>query len=153
MGEGDGVRARSLYEESLAVGTEQESPWPLRMLGFVALGEGDLSAARRYFLDSIERYRRLEVPLGQVECLNGFARLALEQANLEKAGRILGAVAALLRKLVGGTLHGQDRREYERSLAVARAALDDRGFAAAWAAGQAMTLDQAVAYALEPEGG
>jgi hypothetical protein len=40
------------------------------------------------------------------------------------------------------------RAEHEAMLAAARAALDERAFAAALAAGQAMTLDQAVTEAM-----
>jgi hypothetical protein len=41
-----------------------------------------------------------------------------------------------------------DRTNYERSVTAARAQLDEATFAKAWAEGQAMTLDKAVAYAL-----
>jgi hypothetical protein len=39
--------------------------------------------------------------------------------------------------------------EYERSVATARAALDEATFAAVFAEGQRMSFDQAIAYALE----
>jgi hypothetical protein len=38
---------------------------------------------------------------------------------------------------------------YERGVAAARALLDQATFAAAWAAGRAMTLEQAIAEALD----
>jgi hypothetical protein len=38
---------------------------------------------------------------------------------------------------------------YERAVAIVRAQLDEATFAAAWAAGRTMTLEQAIAYALE----
>ena len=41
-----------------------------------------------------------------------------------------------------------DRAEYERDLAAARAKLSEDAFAAAWAEGRTMTLEQAVEYAL-----
>jgi lactam utilization protein B len=41
------------------------------------------------------------------------------------------------------------QRELERDMTAARAQLDEATWAAAWAAGQAMTLEQAIAYALE----
>ncbi|HJZ45519.1 MAG TPA: hypothetical protein VKE41_00065 [Roseiflexaceae bacterium] len=37
----------------------------------------------------------------------------------------------------------------DRDIATTRAQLDDATFAAAWAEGRAMTLEQAIAYALE----
>ena len=42
--------------------------------------------------------------------------------------------------------------QYQREVAAARAVLDDATFAAAWAEGRAMTLEQAVAYALAGSG-
>jgi predicted ATPase len=144
--EGDDARARSSYQECLALGIMPE--WAWRSLGYTALIEGDQAAARRYLRDSLEWYRNHGMPLGQVECLNGFAGLALAQEKWEKAGRILGAVAALHRKLFGGTMHGRDRRENERFLTAARATLSESGFPAAWVTGEAMTLEEAVDFAL-----
>jgi hypothetical protein len=46
-------------------------------------------------------------------------------------------------------LEPTDRADYERSVSVARERLDEPVFAAAWADGRAMTLEQAIAYALE----
>jgi hypothetical protein len=45
-----------------------------------------------------------------------------------------------------------DRRADEQALAAARAALGETEFAAAWAKGQVMTLEQAVVYALQKGG-
>ncbi len=41
---------------------------------------------------------------------------------------------------------------YEQALASSRSHADADAFAAAWAEGRAMTLEQAIAYALEPVG-
>jgi hypothetical protein len=41
-----------------------------------------------------------------------------------------------------------DRADYERFVALAHAGLDDNTFAAAWAEGRSMTMEQAIAYAL-----
>ena len=45
-----------------------------------------------------------------------------------------------------------DSPVYVRGVAEARAKLDAAAFAADWAAGRAMTLEQAVAYALTEDG-
>jgi hypothetical protein len=42
-----------------------------------------------------------------------------------------------------------DREALDQAVALARAGLEEVAAAAAWAEGQAMTLEQAVAYALE----
>jgi hypothetical protein len=41
-----------------------------------------------------------------------------------------------------------DKPEYDRNVAIARAGLDEVSFAAAWAEGQKMALDEAVQLAL-----
>jgi hypothetical protein len=41
-----------------------------------------------------------------------------------------------------------DRDDHERAVALAHARLGEETFAAAWAEGQAMSLEEAVAYAL-----
>ena len=48
-------------------------------------------------------------------------------------------------------LYPVQRRELERSQAIARTHLDPQAWETAWTEGRAMTLEQAVAYALAPE--
>ena len=64
-----------------------------------------------------------------------------------RATRLLGAVAALLETL-GGVLDSLDRTVYDQALATARSRLDAAAFAAAWAEGQAQTIEQAIAETL-----
>jgi len=51
----------------------------------------------------------------------------------------------------GFRLFLRDQAEFDHWLATAHAQLDDAVFAAAWAEGQAMTLEQAIEYALAPD--
>jgi hypothetical protein len=44
-----------------------------------------------------------------------------------------------------------DRAAYDRSVAGARASVDEEAFSAAWAASRSMTLEQALAEALKEE--
>jgi hypothetical protein len=52
---------------------------------------------------------------------------------------------------VGSPLQPRERAEYERSRSGARAVLGEAATAAGWEAGQAMSLEQAVALALAVE--
>jgi hypothetical protein len=77
-----------------------------------------------------------------------FAILAAQQGACERAVRLVGAVPE--------RAHPRVRMHYpylwaelEVALATARQALSAAAFAAAWAVGQAMTPEQAVACALE----
>jgi hypothetical protein len=64
-----------------------------------------------------------------------------------RAARLLGAAEAL-RTVIGVQRPPAARPAYTRDVASARALLDDATFAAAWAAGRALTLEQAIAEAL-----
>ncbi len=64
---------------------------------------------------------------------------------------VLGGAEAQF-EAIGAAMWPADRLEYERSVAAVRSTLSEEAFAAAWAEGRAMTLEQAIAYALEPTG-
>ena len=64
------------------------------------------------------------------------------------ARRGCGGAADRLRAALGCRQAPAARATYERALATARAQLDEATFDAAWAAGQALTLEEAIAYAM-----
>ena len=67
----------------------------------------------------------------------------------ERAARLLSAAATLLESIgLSVAVRPELRADYDRYVAVARAQLNESAFAAAWAEGRAMSLDQAVAEAL-----
>jgi hypothetical protein len=70
------------------------------------------------------------------------------EGDSERAARLLGAAGGQATPFSAPT-DPASRADYERTLAAVRAGLSEEGFAAAWAEGQAMTLEQAVAYASE----
>jgi non-specific serine/threonine protein kinase len=75
------------------------------------------------------------------------AGLAVAQGRAARAARLFGAVAGV-RTATGRTMPEGLRVQYDHDLAAARAALGQAAFAAAWTAGQALTLEGAVAEAL-----
>ncbi|MDI3341961.1 MAG: LuxR C-terminal-related transcriptional regulator, partial [Sphaerobacter sp.] len=77
-------------------------------------------------------------------CLAGLAgALGGGWAEALDAAQYLGAADAL-RAAIGAQWEPADRAEYERSVQVVRATLDDVAFAAAWSRGRTMTLAEAV---------
>ncbi len=78
---------------------------------------------------------------------------ALAQGQKERAARLLGAAEAL-REALGLGIQGAARywrRLSERMGEAVRAASLEQAFAAAWAEGRAMSLEQAIGAALEAE--
>jgi hypothetical protein len=84
---------------------------------------------------------------GIAESFAGLAAVSSMQQQMVQATQLLGAVAALLES-IGGSLETMERIVYDRALGAVQSALGDDHFAAAWAAGRALTVEQAVALAL-----
>jgi hypothetical protein len=70
------------------------------------------------------------------------------QNDFQRAVRLYGAAEAL-REAIGMPLPLYERTQYERDIEASRKNLDERTFTNARAEGRAMTLEQAVAFALE----
>jgi hypothetical protein len=80
--------------------------------------------------------------------LESLAGLAAARGQARRAAR-LGGAAAALRQEKGAPLPPAERSTHERAVHTVRTALGDEAFATAWAEGQALPREQAVAYALE----
>jgi hypothetical protein len=80
--------------------------------------------------------------------LDGYAGLAAARGQAARGLRLAGAAAAA-REAAGERLWVGEQPELDRWLAPARAALSEPDGAAAWAEGSAMTLEQAIADALD----
>jgi hypothetical protein len=80
----------------------------------------------------------------------GFLAVAAGQDadGARRAGRLYGA-AESLREAIGWPRAPAEWEEHEGQVAAARARLGEAAFATAWAEGRAMTLEQAIAHALE----
>jgi hypothetical protein len=115
-------------------------------MGETALALGDTVAATTYFTQSLRICRRLGDP-AIAWSLAGLASVAALCGQPERAARLAGAVE-ILREATGKRSAPASRANYERAVASARSQLDEATFAAAWAQGRAMSLDQAVAEAL-----
>jgi DNA-binding NarL/FixJ family response regulator len=73
--------------------------------------------------------------------------MATAVGRAEQAARLFEASAAL-RERHGAGLWPRERERLDRAIAPARARLSETDFAAAWAAGRALALDQAIAEAM-----
>jgi len=151
--EGDLTRARELHEQALTLHRRLENKIRLAIaladLGFVLIHFGELDRSQALFKEELS----IELELGTAEvswAFRGFAFLANARGQPLRAVRLLGAWEAQC-KTTGYHIEPADRPDYERNLASLRAQLDKATFEAAWAEGQAMTLEQVVAYALDAE--
>jgi predicted ATPase len=158
--EGDYARARARLEEFgrrsdapiAGPGIGQAASQDLLALeyGSLARAEGRYDEARAHFHGALRRLRRRGEGglLGSAACMAGMLEIARGEAA--RGVTLLAAGAGGAGPI--GTVHVPAvRAEAPGFLERARQALGEAGYAAAWAAGRAMPLEQAIAYALEDE--
>jgi predicted ATPase/DNA-binding CsgD family transcriptional regulator/transcriptional regulator with XRE-family HTH domain len=148
----DDDRAAAFYEESLRICRELDNTFGIALelhnLGYIAQHQGDPGRAAAYFVESLTVSRELGNKEGIARCLAGIAGVARLSGQLEPAARLCGAAEGLF-AAIGAVPDPADQVEYDRNLAAIRAQLDPATFDAAWAAGEAFTIEEAVAEALD----
>jgi predicted ATPase/DNA-binding SARP family transcriptional activator/class 3 adenylate cyclase len=153
--QGDGVSARAFFEEALAMAQSVGDRWHIARLtanlGAVALQGGECEQARALYQEALVRCQEVADKRAVVGCLFGLAAVAA-QAQLPTqwaaAARLFGAAEAL-REAMGAHFAPFDAPPgCDRNVAAIRAQLSDEAIAAAWTEGRAMSLEQAVSYAL-----
>jgi tetratricopeptide (TPR) repeat protein len=150
---GNPQEAEPFYHEGLelfeAMGDRRGATMMLSNLAFVAYHQRHLQHARALFQKSYA----LNLLVGRQEeyanTLTGMAGIIAAQNEPERAVRLLAAADSLLETIGATTLFVAEQVDYKRILDNVRAQLDPATFEAAWAEGRAMTLEQAVADALE----
>jgi tetratricopeptide (TPR) repeat protein len=152
--QGDLVGAQAFHEESLVLFRELGDRWGvaavLSNLGHVIWRQGDHGRAQVLYEESLVLTRELGDKASIAELLEGFAQLAGAQEQFQREALLLAAAEAL-RQAVGAPRLPDEQAEYEQGVDQVRPALGEDAFATAWAGGQAMTLDEAVALALSSD--
>lgn len=151
--EGDYPQAQQYYKECLALidqtgGLSTMAGWMLVKFGHATLWQGDLTTAKDLLAQSMRHFTRANEKIGIVFTVEGLARLALEQRQSAQAASLL-AWADVFRKTIDNPRPPLEQIDVDRDLAIIRAQLDDETIATAQAEGQTMTMEKAIAYALE----
>ena len=151
--QGDYPRATALLEETLTKFRELGDNWGIAFaeasLGIVAWYRRDYERAAALYKESLTLRSELGDKRGTATCLVGLAGVAGALGQAERAAVLFGAAEAL-REAIGLPLPPFIRDDYERYVAAARGMLDGAAFAAAWARGRAMTLEQAIDDVMSP---
>jgi len=129
------------------VGYEQGIAEVAGYMGDLALDMGDLASAREHYADGLQRSWACGDKRGSAHCWEGMAILAVVDGDPEHALH-LGGAAAALRHACSAALPPSSRARLVGSLDRARRVLGQAAAETAWAEGQAMTPDEAMAYAL-----
>ena len=149
------------FEQCLAhcreLGDKEWIAGTLSTLGRVRQYQGEHLRAKALLAESLLLYRDVGEMGGVAYALEGHADCAAQEAldspgraGIVKAVRLFGAAEAL-REAAGQPRPMYDQRKYDRAVAAVHEQLGEALFESVWAEGRAMTLEQAVAYALEGE--
>jgi predicted ATPase len=151
MQRGDLPRARTYLEESLAGsrerGSDQQTGNAAADLGVLSLYEHRYDDAVPLFVESLEMARRTGWPLNIAYCLRGLGCVAVANAEIETAARLLGG-AESVEETIGELPQPYARRVYDEAAARVRGRLEEPAISAAWAAGRALSEADAVSFAL-----
>ena len=152
--EGNDEAARPFIEEALVIfGRLGDSLYVgicLWLLGSIAVAQGDYAAARARLVEIAQKAPLMQYRWAVPCYLEGWSILAAAQGLAVRALRLAGAATAL-RETIGASVTPAWRSYMESRLQPAWRALGREESAAAFEGGRAMTLERALAYALEPE--
>lgn len=147
---GDPEQAAALLVEGLALRREVVDQRgianSLETLAYLARSQGDLVRAAELDGEAISLRLRMEDHLGATGPLTSLAATAA--ASRPAAAARLLAAAESLRNAVNARVVEGDRAGLEQTVSAVRAGLGEAGFAAAWAAGQSLSWEAAMAEAL-----
>ncbi|MGE5071833.1 MAG: tetratricopeptide repeat protein [Anaerolineae bacterium] len=118
----------------------------LHYRGLLELSRGNRADAERYLREGVTAAGKSNLRFFLRFLLDAMGYLAA-LTDAERAARLFGA-AEILRQQLGLGLFPYERDEYASYVELARKQLDEASWRAAWDDGRAMTLEQAIDYAL-----
>jgi predicted ATPase len=150
--QGDYQMAVARFEEAILrsekIGDQYGILWVNVRMAHVLLRQGDLQHARELFAASIEKAQKTNFVIVLVYAIEGLASLYVNQNQPERAARLF-AWADAMREKIGDHRPPIEQASVERDLAVIHSKIDDTEIPPLSAEGRTMTVEQAIALALE----
>jgi predicted ATPase/transcriptional regulator with XRE-family HTH domain len=122
---------------------------PLWLLGLIAIRERDCGRAKAWYTECLLFDRQIGLWRQLAECFIGFAGIAEEEKQFERGAQLLGAAETDMQARGPSSLMQFDQIEFERLTAAMREEFGDAKFESFVSQGRAMTMEQAIDYALE----
>jgi predicted ATPase/DNA-binding SARP family transcriptional activator len=152
--EGNIISARAHAEEGLALSRQLGDSYgmalALETLGMAALAQGDPDQAEKFLIQGLKRVREPGFQIDTLEYLDALAYAANARERPARAARLLGAAEAL-REEIEAFRPPPEHATHARETSSIRDQLDEATWKTAWAEGCAMSLEEAVEYALTEE--
>jgi tetratricopeptide (TPR) repeat protein len=124
---------------------------PLWGLSVIAMREGNYERAKEWYTECLLFDQQIGLPRQFAECFIGFAGIASAAKRFERAAQLLGAGEAE-EEARGVPFENIDQIELKRLIVILREELGNANFETLAAKGRLMTMEQAIAFALEEQG-
>jgi predicted ATPase len=149
---GDFKKARASFEESakthLKFGNRHEYLWARAHLGSVAVRQGNLEEANQIFSETARDFQKDKHISGVVFALEGKAGSYVAMDKTDYAACLVGWTDAT-REKIGDSRLLLEQEDINQIMATCIATMGEVAFSNAYGKGKTMSLDEAVAYALE----
>jgi predicted ATPase/DNA-binding CsgD family transcriptional regulator/DNA-binding XRE family transcriptional regulator len=150
---GDYARARAFMEEEMAAARAGMDQALITMahahLGYLAMYRKDYGKGLHHFTESVNACRTIGRARSTIVSVFGISLAFAMNGDMERAVRLCAAAGAL-RHLTGYLAGISEIAEYEWWIEPTRTALSDDTFDRLWAEGSQLSLEEAIALALEP---
>jgi non-specific serine/threonine protein kinase len=152
MQNGDLDRAIRLTEQALALLQDFGDLWAIGLhtcdLALFSLAQGKLDQAEAVCADGVALFERVEDRFGLSYILAILAGVCASRGRARRSARLWGALHALLESIASPLQDSMKRTIGDTYIAPARESLGQSDFDVAFAEGRAMSMSQAVRYAL-----
>jgi predicted ATPase/DNA-binding SARP family transcriptional activator len=149
---GDYEQAYAILQEALVsaqeTGNRMSYLWSRVRLGYVALRAGNLVEAHSLLVETLQDFHKDGYTIGAVFALEGLAALLIATSKPEKAARLIGCADATREKIPDMRPLIEEADMYRNMMAIL-AKIGPSAFEVVYDEGRAMTLEEAVKYALE----
>ena len=154
FGQSDYQQAHTYFEQATTIYEKlgvRWSDWTRASLAYAFLRLGDIAQARETFEINIREVQKHNDVGGLIHNIEGLASLYVNQGQPERATRLF-AWSDAMRAQIGNQRPPVEQNSVEGDLAIIHSKLDEAEFAKLSAEGQAMTVEQTIALALEATG-
>ena len=150
--QGDYQQANAYYQEALMLsektGNNFQSLWSHIFTAYTSFLQGNIQKAHELFEVSIQRTHKAGLTIALVFAIEGLASLHVNQNQLERAVQLF-TWADAMREKIGDHRPPIEQVSVDKDLASIQSQLRDDEFASLSANGRTMTVEQAIALALE----
>jgi len=136
-------------EEALGIfqliGDENQQPYPIRIMGYAAIHEGNLIRAKVLICESLGSNLNLKNERGQLACLIGLALCLLVEKDIQEAVKLCGLVERI-RNEKKFTFPNPDQVAFEAVIRQSKKKLGKAKYELLLQQGKKMNLDEVIGY-------